>query len=80
MNEQEFNCALARIWRILKESSEINTKELFGKLSSAHMGIDRESLAFILGWLAKDRKISVELRGDNLVVSEQSSKYEFAFG
>ena len=44
------------------------------------MRIDRESFAFILGWLARDKKISVELRGDNMVISEQSSRYEFSFG
>lgn len=80
MNEQDFNSALAKIWRILRETREINTKDLFSKLSSSSMRIDRESLAFILGWLARDKKISVELRGDNLVVSEQGSKYEFSFG
>lgn len=80
MNEQDFNSALTKIRRILRETREINTKDLFSKLSSAHMRIDRESLAFILGWLAKERKISVEIRGDNFVISEQSSRYEFAFG
>ena len=80
MNEQDFNGALSKTWRILRESREINTKDLFSKLSSAHVKIDRESLAFILGWLAKERKIIVEFKGDSLVVSEQSNKYEFAFG
>ena len=80
MNEQDFNRALTKIGRILRETREINTRELFSKLSSAHMRIDRESFAFILGWLARDKKISVELRGDNMVISEQSSRYEFSFG
>ncbi|MFR2068861.1 MAG: hypothetical protein ACLS4S_01185 [Bacteroides nordii] len=80
MNEQDFNSALTKIGRILREPREINTRELFSKLSSAHMRIDRESFAFILGWLARDKKISVELRGDNMVISEQSSRYEFSFG
>ena len=75
MNEQDFNSALTKIGRILRE-----TREMFNKLSSAHMRIDRESFAFILGWLARDKKISVELRGDNMVISEQSSRYEFSFG
>ena len=80
MNEQDFNSALTKIGRILRETREINTRELFSKLSSAHMRIDRESFAFILGCLARDKKISVELRGDNMVISEQSSRYEFSFG
>ena len=80
MNEQDFNIALTKIGRILRETREINTREWFSKLSSAHMRIDRESFAFILGWLARDKKISVELRGDNMVISEQSSRYEFSFG
>ena len=48
MNEQVFNSALTKIGRILRETREINTRELFSKLSSAHMRIDRESFAFIL--------------------------------
>lgn len=80
MNEQDFNSVLTKIGRILRETREINTRELFSKLSSAQMRIDRESFAFILGWLARDKKISVELRGDNMVISEQSSRYEFSFG
>lgn len=80
MNEQEFNNALLKIKRILRETSEISAKDLIVKLSSTHLRIDRENLAFILGWLAKERNINLELRGDNLVVTNQSSKYEFAFG
>lgn len=81
MNEQEFNNALLKIRRILRETSEINAKDLIVKLSSTtHFRIDKEGLAFILGWLAKERNINLEFRGDNLVVTNQSSKYEFAFG
>ena len=84
MNEQDFNSALTKIGRILRETREINTRELFSKLSSAHMRIDRESFAFILGWLARDKKIDgiTDLRdeSDNMVISEQSSRYEFSFG
>ena len=73
MNEQEFNNALLKIRRILRETSEISAKDLIVKLSSTHLRIDRENLA-------KERNINLEFRGDNLVVTNQSSKYEFAFG
>ena len=49
MNEQEFNNALLKIRRILRETSEISAKDLIVKLSSTHLRIDRENLAFILG-------------------------------
>ena len=47
MNEQEFNNALLKIRRILRETSEISAKDLIVKLSSTHLRIDRENLAFI---------------------------------
>ena len=57
MNEQEFNNALLKIRRILRETSEISAKDLIVKLSSTHLRIDRENLAFILdGW--RKREIS----------------------
>lgn len=80
MNEQDFNNALPRIRRILRETTEISAKDLIAKLSTTHLRIDKVGMAFILGWLAKERNINLEYKGDNLVVTNQASKYEFAFG
>ena len=47
-------------------------------LSASYIGYRTLEKEFTIS--SKERNINLEFRGDNLVVTNQSSKYEFAFG
>lgn len=78
MTDNEFKVLLLVVWDILKVVGVISTENLFAQVNK-RLPADRESIAFVLGWLAKADRVSIRKENEDYMVYENTC-YGFAFG
>lgn len=78
MIDNEFKTLLLVVWEILKEAEVVSIEKLFEQVNK-RLSADRESIAFVLGWLAKANRVSIRKENEDYMVYETNC-FGFAFG
>lgn len=61
-----------KVWHALNEKNETTLKELAEKL-----GLSLEMTAMAVGWLARENKIIVDVKDDNIYLRNENFAFRF---
>lgn len=61
-----------KVWHALNEKNETTLKELAEKL-----GLSLEMTAMAVGWLARENKIFVDVKDDNIYLRNENFAFRF---